>query len=73
MANIRWNVGPINKEGLKCLEMSIRSFQDLYPNHQYNICYNQIEKSNFKLKLRICLITTFPRGGNLSIDGKFQP
>ena len=50
MANIRWNVGPINKEGLKCLEMSIRSFQDLYPNHQYNICYNQIEKSNFKLK-----------------------
>lgn len=53
----RWTIGPTNANGLDCLMESIKSFQKFYPNNEYYLFFNQIERkviSRFeKLNLKI--------------------
>lgn len=53
----RWTIGPTNANGLDCLMESIKSFQKFYPDNEYYLFFNQIERkvlSKFeKLNLKI--------------------
>jgi len=40
----RWTIGPTNENGLDCLMESIKSFQRFYPNNEYYLFFNQIDR-----------------------------
>lgn len=66
----RWTIGPTNANGLDCLMESIKSFQKFYPNNEYYLLFNQIERkvlSRFeKLNLKIINQNNF----NIKINNK---
>lgn len=65
----RWTIGNVEKEGFKCLAMSIKTFQTIYPEFDLILCHNNLNQTQIEFINQI----EIEKHEQKKIEGMFNP